>query len=467
MKQTKTRKILSGLLGLASIVAPYTARAQEAPIVQNGTEQVEEKPKHQDGGEERPKHERPLSLHELHPRAAMEYDHKSWETTIHEPIDLGIKNPLTGESITWDRKHTEKTFSTQYKTTEGLGYGKDGGWNGEFFRMYNYWKTTDEGRSQWTEAAIKGKLTLGNVANEVILFGSFGDKEGYGFQSQHTLKDSQGRTAATLTLNAEKANMDEGRDPRRYGFDLDVELSREFPKVAIGGAFDRVETADDSIDYFLGRVRIQPRETDKLNFGYELKDSYAEGQTNAGIFVWTHLGKQEKWGTRTRIEGSDNRETDTSTGKLEVYLVQNPASGHAWGDAVTSRNNGDVRPRNVVGNALDIELPTTAGRSSKGFATRFLVDYTSVEDADALKVRGEVGYTWDLGDKKKFSVMPYAEHVTTLDDESGNGYGVDFNFSRPDMFLQLRVGKSEIGDKDETNAYFYFGKTFYFGNGGK
>ncbi len=405
-----------------------------------------------------------------HLREAIEVDHATTRTETYEEIPTGITLP-NGEELIIKKKHINHDSSTILENTTGLGWGENGSWNNEFFRSYNriglYDNDGEKRQEVWSDSAIRGSLILGRLQNEAILFGSVGDREGIGFQTQHTLKDKDGNISGTLTLNYDRAMFDESKDPERYGFDLDVALNNKFPKVNVGGAFDRVKTVDDKTDFFLGRARIQPSETDKFNIAYELADSDINGQTNTGIFVWTHLGKDEKWGTRTRVEGSSNRDTDTKTGKLEVYLVQNPSSGHAWGDACTSRNNGDVRARNVTPNALDIELPTTAGRSSKGLATRFLLDYKQVEDKDMHKVRGEIGYVWDLRNGKNFSITPYAEHVSNLDGQRGNGYGIDFNYGKPDFFFELTLGRKNIGNVEDTTAYMWIGKSIFMGNKGR
>jgi hypothetical protein len=390
----------------------------------------------------------------LHPRIATEYDFNRHKETIVTPQTITF-----GEhEFTWDKKETLTTDTAQSKSTLGLGWGEGGAWNNEFLRANQYFATDGTLSTAWTDAAIKGAFTIGdkdgwNLRNEGQFFGTFGDRQGYGVQGTHDLSNGD-RKWGTLVWNADKAEGIGTGDSTHFGGDLNVFLT---PGWSVGGAFDRVNTPEGKTDYFLARTRIDVTDVDRLGFAYELADSEVYGATHTGIGVWTHLGKDIDWGTRTIASVSRNSEQDRTGVNLGTFVVQNPTSGHGCGDAVTSRNSGDFRSHNVTSNALDIELPTTIGRSDGGWGFGAKMDYKDLAGAKSWTVGGEVGYAWNLSDDTTLSVMPFGS--VTHDDVLGTGheYGLSIEAANGNFFGMAELKQSEIGGERDTGAYFYVG----------
>ena len=108
-----------------------------------------------------------------------------------------------------------------------------------------------------------------------------------------------------------------------------------------------------------------PKKTDQLGLAYVVSDS-ADLINKSVTGFWCHYGKDEKWGTRTWIQGNwDNQDTQNIV--FDSIWAQNPTFSEYSSPWIVGRNRGDMYDKAIVENPLDAERVPLGNRSKGGF----------------------------------------------------------------------------------------------------
>jgi len=429
MRKPRIRKIFNGVMsGLAALLgatAPVMAAEQEelanvqAKYVEASQSQVNE----------------PEGLLNLRPRIAIETGYNIHRERVTERTEGGI-----------EKTRTEKNTTSLTTLTLGLGAEAGGGRNSEFARVYFNWEDNGEDTKEWTEAGFKKSFTTGDISNEIMLFGSFGDKESVGIQTKHT------RGGSTLTLNAERGFII-GKDPIRLGFDLDYKVTDKF---SLGGAFDRVSTTEGDSNFYLARAYLDLTQNDLLALVYLNADT-PEGRTHSGILALSHFN--DAWGMRTWGRVNVDEESGDLSFKGDSIWVENPRYGRTWGTVPVSRSWG-IDPildhAQVVENAIDFEAPfDITGFSTGGLVGRANVSYSR----DSWSIGAGIGRVYRIGEDIDLGALFSGKYIES-NGEQGHNIGLDINLGGQDSFLQFQLGRTEIGNKRDFRAFVHIAKSF-------
>jgi hypothetical protein len=339
------------------------------------------------------------------------------------------------------RAREEITYSNGQgtsKTTLGLAPCVNGKHGDEYFRTYEYRGLGDLELDYTAAAGTIPSFKLGQVDNSLTLFGTFGDKQGLGIESRHSLDNW------TLNLNAEKSANPEAT---RFGFGLDKKVS---DKLTLGGAIDHVNTGGEDTNYFLAHGIYDASENNQFGLGLRADDS--EQDMKSVIGYWGHYGKDEKWGTRSYLRGDFGNDIRSFT--LDSIIAQNPTFSRFSSPWIVGRNRGDMFDVGVVEDALSPERVPLGERTKGGLFGEIKANLTESGDRKGY-VKFDTGYRFNNVDfgLGKIDVAPLVFYRHGLGKDEGRSLGVGGLVKLGKGFCLEASGSHNFGGKPE----FYMG----------
>lgn len=305
--------------------------------------------------------------------------------------------------------------STSFKNTLGISpYSEKHSNFSEFFRAYEFTgkangESDDMNYTNW--GLNLPDFSVGGVDNSVSVFGLTGDRQGLGIQSVHDIGNTN------LVLNLEKENQ-LGRDSKRIGFGVDQRLN---DKLVAGIGYDEVKTSEGKTKYFLGKITLDASKTDQMGIGFSIKD-FEGNKTNSIGGHWLHYGKDEKWGTRTRVKYDWDNQTDFKGISFESIVAQNPAFSKPCAYWIVGRDQNEMYSAELfAAPQLVVEREPLADRvRDSGWAAEIKGNIREQEGERSGYVKTDIGYTFKRnksGIRSSFTGF-YRNDVSELNNDS-------------------------------------------------
>lgn len=366
-----------------------------------------------------------------------------------DSLDLRLRTEYFGNN--GDNNHITTTLGIGDEGAYDTSYGDRVSVSGQFFekfRLYDVIGESDGEAFHYTTlgARLPG-FELGNVKNDLLVFGVAGDKEGVGIESRHSLGN------AKLILNAEHLGGKD--DATRLGTGFNYQIAKN---VNLGVGFDNVSDVDGNTNQFLINTLYDPTERDTLGFAYVLRDEADNTQTHGLGGFWLR-GKEGKLGVRAfgRVDWNDDQDFRSYGG--EVILAQRTTTFRPGATWMVGRTVNDDEMYNTSVVPLSIsktEATRIYDRQEHGWAFSLAGNLTDDTGVRSGYMQGEVGYAFkDNMLRGKLGVSgglrnDFSEGDNTLSLNSGlvyrtkhltseSGVNIPFEGNRASFFTGLQV----------------------------
>ena len=353
-----------------------------------------------------------------------------------EKIDFRYRVDYLGNAE--DSHQIRSTIGVAPEGSYGEGPISNKGQFFETFRAYDTWSTKGEDWSHFTALGARlPEFKLGDLKNNVLLFGSVGDIEGVGVETKHNYGP------LSLILNAENRN---DNDSRRLGAGLDWKVNESF-KLGVG--VDYVDGTSKTDQYLINGI-WDVSKNDTVGLALLTKDLGDSQDYGIGGF-WIHYGPEDKWGVRARAKVDWNEDNDWRNYNGEVIIAQRPRTSKPGATWIVGRSanademyNASVIPLSVS----KTEATRLQDRAIEGLSFTARGNYLEQGDETSYSLGGGVGYNFPntlLGGKLGIAgELDYSN--TGLDDKMTFSPGVVYR--KGNLELDLGIGVPVQGDGD-------------------
>ncbi len=255
----------------------------------------------------------------------------------------------------------------------------------ETFRAYNVSSTNQGNTLNYTALGARlPDVPLFGTNTKVVIFGSFGDRNGIGIETRHSLDNF------LVTLNAEQNDQDQ----TRLGGSLTYKIK---DGLSVTGAYDQIDQPAGITRQYLGNIIADLSATDTIGAAGIVK-SNADETTDYGVGAfWVHYGKEEDWGVRARARLDWNPDHDVRSIDGEVIFAEKPTTFRPGATWMVGRSAGDDEMYNLSVIPLSVsrtEPVLLQNRAREGFSLALRGSHLQAGDNDITSIGGGIGYTF-------------------------------------------------------------------------